>query len=325
MLKKSQKHSTISVIEKLLDNAKIIYRTNMTFAQLTTIACGGGITLTIYPDSVQQLIYVWTQLHRHNIPTIVLGRGSNILATEHTFYGAVIVTTHCKDIVESSQGIWVDCGAMTVSLAKWLMSRNLGGGEFLYCLPATVGGAVTMNAGCYGQDMSSIVKAVTAVDKYGNQHTLDNLHCNFAYRHSVFKGNDNLLIIKVLIDCKDASYNVAQQCKQMFEQKRNSQPIDQKSFGSAFCLEGVAVSRLIDQAGLKGATVGGAMVSRKHAGFVVNANNAKSQDILLLLQHIQNTLRQIYGCQVTPEVLIIGQQWENNNDLGRLSYTHPLQ
>lgn len=317
-----EKHSKINTLKSLLCAEGVLTKSGVTFTQLTTIGCGGNIALTVYPISTEQLAYTVKVVRQFDVPYAVLGRGSNVLASESDFWGVVIVTTRMTEIHNGVGEIKALCGTPTVALARLLADNSCGDGEFLHCLPATVGGAAVMNAGCFGQNMAGIVSEVTYIDDKGNLRTTDGKDCDFGYRNSIFKQNADMIVAEVTIKKRAVRYDVATKCKEMFEQKRATQPLSEKSFGCAFYSKDFAASRLIDLAGLKGLTIGGAKVSEKHAGFVINVDKAKSQDIYLLLTYIKDAVRQKFRCQLNTEVCLLGARWENINDTGRLSYTY---
>ncbi len=321
-MKNIVKHSKIYEVEVALIRQGIESRTDRSFCKMTTIGCGGDIALVAYPSNIEQLQIVLSTVHKCDVPYLVLGRGSNVLASEQFFWGVMISTCKMVGIESTSDGILVEAGTSTVSVARYLAQHNCGGAEFLYSLPATIGGAAVMNAGCFGGDMAQIVLAVQYIDDKGILHEVEGKDCNFVYRGSMFKNNARLTIVQVLLKRQIVDYDIMHKCRAMYDTKRNTQPLAQKSFGCAFYGEGFAASQLIDLSGLKGCQIGGAKISEKHAGFVINVDKAKSQDIYLLLTHIKNAVRQKFRCDLHTEVCLVGTRWENNNDIGRLPYTY---
>ena len=193
----------------------------------------------------------------------------------------------------------------TVTLGSELKRRGLAGGEFLACLPATVGGAVVTNAGCYGQQIKDIVRGVKVL-YCGRIRRLSAKKCKFGKRKSVFSLNDGYTILNVNMKFNRSDPNaVSQLIDDMRAKKAATQPLNYRSAGSALYHDKVAVSKLLDKAGLKGYTVGGAQVSTKHAGFVINIDKATSKDLYLIIRHMQQTLRERFGIDAKIEIRLI--------------------
>ena len=275
------------------------------FSELTTLGCGGKIKITVYPDSLTKLVRVVRLLDKLKVEHCLLGRGSNVLASDDVYDGVVIVTTKLKTFRVRGKYAYALCGVSTVSLANELKKRGLSGGEFLACLPASIGGAVVTNAGCYGQQIDGIVTSVRVLCG-GKIRRLSAKKCKFGKRNSIFAQNSNYAILAVKMKFSASNPDkVSKLIAEMREKKAATQPLNFRSAGSALYHERVAVSRLLDEAGLKGYTVGGAQVSSKHAGFVINIDKATSKDLYLVIRHMQLTLRQRYGIDAKIEIRLI--------------------
>lgn len=278
---------------------------NCTFRQLTTLGTGGTIYLTVFPQNLKQLIFVARYLRRHKVLHCFLGHGSNVLASDLPYHGVVVVTTRVKNIVVSNDVVRADCGASTSKLCSELVQNGLSGGEFFGCLPATVGGAVVCNAGCFGQCAADVVQSVTVLRK-GKVKTLSGLQCNFSKRQSVFKNNGQYVVLQATMRfSKSSSQQIDQVLAQMRKTKAETQPLGVRSAGCVLYSDSAPVSKLIDLAGFKGYTVGGAQVSEKHAGFVINVDKATSQDIYLLIEQIRQTLLNKFGVEAEREVCLV--------------------
>ncbi len=278
---------------------------NCTFRQLTTLGAGGTIYLTVFPDSVKQLIFVARYLRRKKVPHCFLGHGSNVLASDKPYNGVVVVTTRVKNICVDGNTVTADCGVSTSKLCSELVQNGLSGGEFFGCLPATVGGAVVCNAGCFEQCAADVVQSVTVLRK-GRLKTFTNAQCNFSKRQSVFKNNGDYVVLQITMKfVKSQPQQISALLAKMRADKAATQPLGVRSAGCVLYSDNAPVSKLIDQAGLKGYTVGGAQVSEKHAGFVINVDKATSSDIYLLIEHLQKTLLQKYGVVAERELCLI--------------------
>ena len=275
------------------------------FSQLTTLGCGGKIKITIYPDTVRKLVKVIRLLNKWKVLYYVLGKGSNVLASDRDFDGVVVVTTKMTKLHAHGVKICALAGTSTLSVYRQAEKLGLTGGEFLSCLPATIGGATVGNAGCYGQDMKDILQSVTVLNK-GRVRKLSAKQCKLSKRNSLFKQDANYTVLSVKLKFSQSTTDeVRQKSKQMRAKKAQTQPLSSRSAGSILYHDSVSISRLTDQAGLKGYTVGGAQVSDKHAGFILNVDKADSKDIYLVMQHIERTLWERYGIVAKREIRLV--------------------
>ncbi len=291
----------------------IPYDANCTFSQLTTLGVGGTISLTIFPHETTQLVLATRYLTKNKIPFCILGKGSNVLASDDHFDGVVICTKNLSSVVASGQYVTSQCGTPTAKVAQLCVTKGLSGGEFLACLPASVGGVVCCNAGCFGQCAKDIVYSVKVM-RNGVVKTLFNKDCNFSHRNSLFKGG-NFVILEVVFRFEHSTpTQVTHKIQRMKMQKGKTQPLGSKTAGCVLCNENVALSKLIDDAGLKGYQVGQAKVSKKHAGFVINIDKATAKDIYLLIRHIQRVLLQKYNVTSQVELNLLNFA-EDKNDI----------
>lgn len=289
--------------------------TNVTFRELTTLGCGGTIKLTVYPDTVRKTALTVRLLRKLKVKYLVLGKGSNTLASDDEFDGVVVSTVKMKQIKIVGNNAYAEAGASTLTLSKLLQENALCGGEFLACLPASVGGATVCNAGCYGQDIASITQCVTVL-RNGKVQRVPVSKCGFGKRKSIFKNNPDCVVLGVKFRLKKGDANaVAATVADMREKKAASQPLNFRSAGCVLYHDKVAVSRLIDEAGLKGYTVGDAKISTKHAGFVVNVDKARSKDIYLIIQHAKETLYRRFGICAKVEVCLVNFTKDEEDDL----------
>ena len=284
------------------------------FSELTTFGCGGKIKIVIYPDSEKKLVKSVRLFNKLKVTYCILGRGSNVLASDDDYDGVVIVTTKMKAFRIKGRTVYAFAGASTVTVANELKNRGLTGGEFLACLPATVGGAVVTNAGCFGQQMNGIVRQVKVL-KGDKIRRLSLKLCQFGKRKSVFSQSNDFVILSVKMRFAYSTPDeVSRLINEMRAKKSATQPLNFRSAGSALYHDKVAVSRLLDEAGLKGYTVGSAQVSTKHAGFVVNLDKATSSDIYLVIRHMQATLRKRFGLDAKIEIRLINFSQDTKDD-----------
>lgn len=295
-----------------LERWKVRYSDSATFAELTTLGVGGKIRLTAFPDSIGKTVKLLRLADKLGIERVVLGKGSNVLASDDAFDGLAVVMRQ-SDIAIRGRFVTALAGTSTVHLANVLQTKGLAGGEFLACLPATVGGAVVGNAGCFGQDIRSVLHSVT-VYKDGRVRRIGAKKCGFSKRNSIFKKQSDWVVLSakfkfVPSDSKSVANNIAQ----MRSAKARSQPLKFRSAGCVVYHDSVSLSPLIDQVGLKGYRVGGAQISTKHAGFVLNIDKATALDIYLVIQHIKETLWDKFGLTAKTEVRLIG--WQDDDIL----------
>ena len=288
---------------------------NLSFRELTTLGCGGTIKLTVYPTSVKQMVFAVKLLTKLGVPFVVLGKGSNTLASDEPYDGVVVSALKMNKLKLSKRGAYAQAGVSTLNLGKQLREHGLSGGEFLSCLPASVGGATVSNAGCFGQEMSSIVKYVTVLCN-GRVKRIPASQCGFAKRRSLFKNNADYVVLGVRLKLvKRNAEEISATIADMRARKAATQPLDFRSAGCTLYHDKVAVSRLIDQAGLKGYMVGRAQISTKHAGFVVNLDKARSKDIYLVMLHAKNTLYNRFGVCAKVEVNLVNFTKDEEDDI----------
>lgn len=298
---------TIEPFDALISKMKkfsVVTIPNLPFSRLTSFGSGGTIKLTIYPDTKRKLIKSLKLLDKLKIPYYVLGKGSNVLAADGEYPGVVVCTTKLCGIQIKGCEARALCGTSTMQFAKTLCKEGLSGGEFFACLPATVGGATVCNAGCFGQDVASVVKWVEA---YGNGKVrrFKAEKCQFRKRSSLFKNSNYVVLSAAFRLTQGVEKQISAKIDDIRQKKTATQPLDKRSAGSALYHDRVAVSRLIDQAGLKGYSVGDAQVSTKHAGFVVNNGNATSAQILQVIKHVQDELYARYGVVAHTEITLL--------------------
>ena len=294
----------------ILDKYNIEYKLHEPMKAHTTFKIGGAADIYITVRSIDDLRGVIKACRDAAIPWMILGKGSNLLISDNGVEGAVIALDgDFKSI--TVDGDTVTCGA-ALSLSKLCTvahEHRLSGLEFAYGIPGTVGGAVYMNAGAYGGETKDVVAEVSYMTPDGTLGTLNNAQLAFGYRHSIFKQNDNIILqakYKLTPDNADA---ILSRMDDYMNRRRTKQPLEFPSAGSVFKRpEGAFAGTLIEQCGLKGRRIGGAEVSTKHAGFIINAGGASCDDVMRLVALVQETVKRETGYTLECEIIRTGRE-----------------
>ena len=285
---------------------------NKEMKNLTSMKTGGIAKECYFPENENELVEIIKSLKAENKKYIVLGNMSNVLLPDGEIEVTLIVTTDMKRVeMTSEETVYAEAGASFTALSLEMCKKGLSGLEFAYGIPGSVGGAVYMNAGAYGGECCNAVKSVKALDKNGNVVTLSNAECDFSYRHSIFH-NDEYVILGAEFElvCGDADECV-KNAKELMQRRVDKQPLDYPSCGSTFKRpEGYFAGALIEGADLKGFSVGGAKVSEKHAGFVINHNNATTEDVLNLMREIRRIIKEKDGVTLEAEIKLLDKNGE---------------
>lgn len=278
-------------------------------AKYTTFKIGGEVKTVLFPSSTQELESVVRFLYENGIDYLTVGNGSNLLFSDDGYDGYVVITTDVKDVEFKSERVRVGCGVGLTSLSKLALDRSLTGLEFAYGIPGSVGGAVYMNAGAFSGEISQILESCRCFDnETGETVEFDNHECDFSYRNSIFeKSKKRYVILEAVFKL---SYGNADDIRFKMEEymakRRANQPLEYPSAGSAFKrAPGYFTAKLIDDAGLKGARIGGAEVSTKHAGFIINKGGATSKDVADLIDKVKETVKDKFGVDIEPEIRIV--------------------
>lgn len=266
----------------------------------------GGVSAIAFPSSLEELTQLYRFCLSESIPTLLLGAGTNILAPDEGVEQLVISTRelNAAEALDETR-LQAQCGLSLTRLAVFAREHSLTGLEFAHGIPGTVGGGVYMNAGAYGGELSQRVTSVTALLPDGKLWQVSGQELDFSYRSSVFQ-NRQALILSAVFQLEPGNRDaISHTMTELAEKRRSSQPLEFPSAGSTFKrpASGYAAA-LIDQAGLKGRAVGGAEVSRKHAGFVINRGGATAADVLALMETIKQEVYASSGIRLEPEVRI---------------------
>ncbi len=281
---------------------------NESLKKHSTMRVGGECEFYVQPDTIDKLILTTTICKMYDIKYFVVGNGSNVIFTDKGYKGVIICTKEIKGISLKGNILTAKCGNNVREVSNFCLENELGGFENLSGIPATIGGAVYMNAGAYGSEIKDVIMSAKVLDKDGNVFTINKKDMNLQYRHTNFS-DDGLLVLEANFYLKKVDVAVLKETiAKNDEQRKTKQPIDKKSVGSTFKRpkEGFA-AQMIDEAGLKGYTVGGAKVSEKHAGFVINDNNATFDDLYKLINHIKDTVYEKNSVLLELEAIIVGE------------------
>lgn len=272
----------------------------------TTFRIGGPAKHFYMPASVEELILVIEACRKSNEKYMILGNGSNVLFMDQGYDGVIIqIYSNMNNINIDDNVIYAEAGALLSKVASLARDNELTGMEFAAGIPGTLGGAVVMNAGAYGGEMKDIIEYVDILEE---DLTVKRYLCDemeFGYRHSIVDGSKVVLGAAIKLDKGDVE-SINKKMAELKEARVSKQPLEYPSAGSTFKRpEGYFAGKLIEDSGLKGYSVGGAMVSTKHSGFVINYDNATSSDVLTLISDVQNVVYDKYGVKLEPEVRII--------------------
>lgn len=273
----------------------------------TTFRVGGPARRFVRPAGASQCGALLSLAEEEGWPFLVVGNGSNLLVSDDGL-DALVIHTGCLDEVERTgeRTIRAGAGLSLARLASFARREELGGLEFAYGIPGSLGGAVCMNAGAYGGEMKQVLSAVTAWFPGEGVRRLEARELDLGYRHSVFSEKRGVVLAAELLLEPRAVDRITSLMEELGRRRREKQPLEYPSAGSTFKRpEGHFAGALIEQCGLKGVRIGGAQVSEKHAGFVINAGGASCADVLALIVHIQDTVYRQTGVRLEPEVRIV--------------------
>ena len=282
-------------------------------AKHTSFKIGGPADVFIKVDNIEELKETLDLSKQNQIPLTIIGNGSNLLVTDKGIRG-ITAKLNLKDIEiknenNKQQIIKVDAGVPVGLLPQKLLKEEIAGFEELSGIPGTIGGAVIMNAGAHGKELKDILKKVTAIDYNGNIHEFTNEECLFSYRNSRFQKEKYIILQATLELEKGNAKEIKEKMDEYMQFRKEKQPIEYPNAGSTFKRgEDFVTAKLIDEAGLKGYKVGGAQVSEKHAGFIVNVDNATAKDVIELTDYIKEKIEEKFGKKINLEIQIIGEK-----------------
>lgn len=275
----------------------------------TTFQTGGPADIFVQPQNEEQVGKVIQYCRERKIPYFILGNGSDLLVSDKGYRGVMIsLSDICKIQMISKDILEAEAGALLSDVAKYSYQKELTGMEFASGIPGTVGGAVFMNAGAYGGEIKDILLEAKIMERDGKIHWVLPEDLELGYRQSNISKLERTVIAVRLQLAWGEKEKIRARMEELATQRREKQPLEYPSAGSTFKRpEGYFVGKLVDEAGLRGYRVGGAMVSEKHCGFVINVDHATSSEIYQLIQEIQKIIKEKFGVELHTEVRLIGE------------------
>ncbi len=292
-----------------LKTRKIEYVLNEPMCHHTTFKIGGAAEIFISVANAEELAFVLVCAARFDVSVFLLGKGSNLLVSDNGIAGAVVVLKGLDQI--TVQGNHLICGGGASLRSACIAAQNAGlsGLEFAFGIPGTVGGAAFMNAGAYGGEISQVIKHATVMNKNGDIKNINVADMALGYRTSVFKTSGDIVLSAEFVLSFDNKELIRERMEDYFGRRREKQPLEYPSAGSTFKRPvGYYAGALIEKNNLKGVSVGGAQVSEKHAGFVINKREATCRDVLALIEKIQKTVFEADGVSLETEVIFVGKE-----------------
>lgn len=297
--------SDILKIKNIAENVSY----NEPMSRHTSFKIGGSADCMVKAVSGGEISRVIAYCKENNIEFTVMGNGTNMLVGDKGIRGVVIkIASDMSDVLTDGEIVKAQSGVLLSRLANIAMKNSLGGLEFAGGIPGTLGGGIFMNAGAYGGELCNVVQSVKYITADGKINTAYGNELNFGYRRSMFCETDNIILSAELKLEKADMGEIKAKMADFAQRRSDKQPLSVPSAGSTFKRpEGYFAGKLIEDAGLKGYAVGGAQVSEKHSGFVVNKGGATAKDVLDLIEYIRKTVKAKFGVTLEPEVRLVGE------------------
>lgn len=302
--------AVVDALQKYVSKENIHLRESM--AGHTTFRIGGPADCFLQPENEEQLRKVQRYLNMVGVPYFVVGNGSNLLVNDIGYQGVILqIGPKMSGIAVKGTRIAAKAGARLSQVAQEAMEHGLTGLEFASGIPGTVGGGVMMNAGAYGGEMSQVVTQVKVISRDGEELVLDNETMEFGYRTSTIR-NNSFIVTEVVFELQTGEKDgIKAKMEELAAKRKEKQPLEYPSAGSTFKRpQGHFAGQLIMEAGLRGFQIGGARVSDKHCGFVVNVGNATAQDVRDVISEVQERVKDKFHVELETEVVFLG--WEKN-------------
>lgn len=288
-------------------NVKVFY--NEPLKKYTFTRTGGPAAMLVFPKDKNEASEVMQWLQSHHISTTILGNASNVIIKDGGISGAVVMLNDMSHLEVKGSQIVAEGGVALIDVSKEAAKNTLTGLEFACGIPGSVGGAIFMNAGAYGGEVSEVVEYVEVITPEGKLKTYSKEELDFSYRHSYVQKTGDLVIEVGFRLTKGIQEEIDQKVAELTHLRQSKQPLEYPSCGSVFKRPpGHFTGKLIQDAGLQGHQIGGAQVSTKHAGFIVNIDHATATDYMNLIHYIQKVILEKDGVQLEPEVRIIGEE-----------------
>ena len=302
---------SVNAFIKSIEKSGIAFKKDLPMKEHTSFRIGGNADAAVFPHSREQLVDILTVAGDVGIPTFVVGKGSNLLVSDEGYRGVIVFTEGMDRVEFEGNTVYAESGVSLTSLSRMVAERGLSGLEFAYGIPGSVGGAVYMNAGAYNSEMKNVTLSSDWWSPSLGYGTFTGEEQGFDYRESAYMNSD-----KVILGCRIAlaegnSEEISAYCRELMSRRREKQPLEYPSAGSAFKrYPGRFTGQMIDEAGLKGYSVGGASVSTKHAGFIVNMGNATACDVVELVKRIKEIIFEKEGVMIESEIRYLSSEGE---------------
>lgn len=295
-------------IEDIIKESSLEVLYNEEMSKHTSFKIGGQAECYIKIDKIEELQELLKISNKYKIPVTIIGNGTNILVKDNGIKGIVAkINIKNIEISEEKAIVTVGAGNTLAEIAQILKNNNLSGFEELSGIPGTIGGAIRMNAGAHGKEIKDVIISATAIDYNGNIREFTKEEMKLEYRNSIFSREKYIIISAKLQLTKGIKEEISTKMQEYANWRKEKQPLEYPNAGSTFKRgEGFITAALIDQCGLKGYAVGGAQISSKHAGFIINTGNAKAKDVLELVEIAKKEVLQKFGKEIQLEIEVLG-------------------
>lgn len=296
-------------LEKIITKERI--KQNEPMSKHTSFKIGGPAEFFIKILSIEELQKILEFAKKEKIKITILGNGSNILVADKGIQG-IVIKTNLKEITiknkkQNKVEITTDDAVPIGMLAQKLLKQEITGFEEISGIPGTIGGAILMNAGAHGKEMKDIITEITAIDYNGQLHTFTNEQAEFTYRNSIFSSGKYIILQAKMMLEKGNTNDIKDKMDEYAQYRKDKQPIEYPSAGSTFKRgDNFITAKLIDEAGLKGYSIGGAKISEKHAGFIINTGGATAQNVLDLAKYVTDKVYEKFGKKIEFEIKVLG-------------------
>lgn len=296
----------IEELKKQIPN--LIVKENEPLSLYTYTKTGGPADVLVFPTTIEEVTNVVKWVNSEQLPLTVLGNASNLIVKDGGIRGVVVILTKMKQIQVENKKIIVQSGARLIDTSNEAYEAGLTGLEFACGIPGSIGGAVYMNAGAYDGEVSESIESVTVLTLEGEIKSLKNKDLEFSYRHSAIQQSHDIVLEVVFSLDHGKKKAIKERMEELTFLRESKQPLEYPSCGSVFKRPtGYFTGKLIQEADLQGLVWGGAQISEKHAGFIVNINHATATDYIELIEHIKEVILKVYNVQLETEVRIIGE------------------
>ena len=308
--------------EKFLVKNNIEFKKNEEMKNHTSIRIGGRVKIFLEARSIKDLIKIKNEANKQKLKLFVLGNGTNLVFSDK-LTKMVVLKLNLKKMIKKDNTLIVGSGVGLFEANIFAVKNSLSGLEWSYGIPGSVGGALFMNAGSFGGEMKDVVLSAKVLDENNEIKTLSNAEMEFEYRKSIFQKNKYIILEVVLNLFYGEEKEIFRKCLENLEKRKQNQPYDKFSAGSVFKkVNNIPAWKIIESVGFRGYKVGGAMISRKHCGFIVNVQSAKFYDVLKIIYEIKKTVYKKFAIILEEEIQFVG---DINGHFRRLSHTYDLQ